>query len=341
MATATACDNASDVESTSDYDDVHDTSWQPDFDELEDDGAPVTDVSNSSDRVSNFLLIGFHCLMRLLTKCMECGSECHVIRKVHCGFQLHLTLLCSRNREIEWKSCETVRQRATLNVIVPAAAVLCGLTFTPLQHFFQCMDLMSISLDTYFRVQRRLICPIVRHRWEQMMCEILVLLQDDVEPVIAADGQFDSSGHCAKYCTVMFVHMNTGLVCGLRTVQVSMCSSSAAMEQLAFTQLLNWIEDHHVVPHLICTDRHSGIRKFMSKQRPHIIHEFDAWHMAKSLLKALSKACHKSVEVQRQLGPWVKSIVAHLWYCSAKCDRSHGMVSMFVGITNHVVNVHK
>ena len=60
MATATACDNASDVESTSDYDDVHDTSWKPDFDELEDDGAPVTDVSNSSDRVSNFLLIGFH-----------------------------------------------------------------------------------------------------------------------------------------------------------------------------------------------------------------------------------------------------------------------------------------
>ena len=221
MATATACDNASDVESTSDYDDVHDTSWQPDFDELEDDGAPVTDVSNSSDRVSNFLLIGFHCLMRLLTKCMECGSECHVIRKVHCGFQLHLTLLCSRNHEIEWKSCETVRQRATLNVIVPAAAVLCGLTFTPLQHFFQCMDLMSISLDTYFRVQRRLICPIVRHSLGTKWCvRFWCFYRTTLKPVIAADGQFDSPGHCAKY-----VHSHVCAHVHRSFVRVANCAS--------------------------------------------------------------------------------------------------------------------
>ena len=65
-----------------------------------------------------------------------------------------------------------------------------------------------------------------------------MLLQEDTELAIAADGQFDSPGHSAKYCTVMFIHVKSGLVCGLRTVQVSMCKSSAAMELLAFTQLL-------------------------------------------------------------------------------------------------------
>ena len=53
---------------------------------------------------------------------------------------------------------------------------------------------------------------------------------------------------------------------------------------------------------------------------PHISHQFDVWHFAKSIKKRLSKLAKK--KDKKELNDWIKSIINHFWWCSASCDNN-------------------
>jgi hypothetical protein len=52
----------------------------------------------------------------------------------------------------------------------------------------------------------------------------------------------------------------------------------------------------------------------MKKQYPEIEHQFDVWHLANSVCK---KLLAKSKLRGADLGPWIKAICNHLWWCSS------------------------
>ena len=68
------------------------------------------------------------------------------------------------------------------------------------------------------------------------------------------------------------------------------------------------------------TDRHPQITALMKKEYPAINHQFDIWHLAKSLSKKLRHASSK--KEWQDLGLWKKSIINHLWWCSQTCGNS-------------------
>lgn len=77
----------------------------------------------------------------------------------------------------------------------------------------------------------------------------------------------------------------------------------------------------------------------MDKNHSHIKHQYDVWHLAKSVVKKLNnKARLKGYE---ELAPWIQSISNHLWWCAATCEGSVQLLrDKWLSILHHVVNKH-
>lgn len=64
------------------------------------------------------------------------------------------------------------------------------------------------------------------------------------------------------------------------------------------------------------TDRHKGIRKYIRTQHPKIMHEFDIWHLSKSLMKRFRPLEKKYLDAFL----WKSSINNHLWWSAQTCE---------------------
>ena len=58
----------------------------------------------------------------------------------------------------------------------------------------------------------------------------------------------------------------------------------------------------------------------MKNKFPEICHQFDVWHLAKSVSKKLV-AASKRKDCQ-DLGQWIKAITNHFWWCADTCNGS-------------------
>jgi len=67
---------------------------------------------------------------------------------------------------------------------------------------------------------------------------------------------------------------------------------------------------------LLLTDRHVGIRHLLKTCYTEITHEFDLWHLSKSLMKKFKTINKKYEEVLA----WKQSISNHLWWSAQTCS---------------------
>ena len=76
------------------------------------------------------------------------------------------------------------------------------------------------------------------------------------------------------------------------------------MEKIGFVELLERMEKTYGFKiRSLTTDCHLQIRAFLEKVRPDIIHQFDIWHVSKSINKKLSR---KKVSEMRKIGQMVQ-----------------------------------
>ena len=74
----------------------------------------------------------------------------------------------------------------------------------------------------------------------------------------------------------------------------------------------------------VATDRHVSITALMGngpKGEPRykdIDHQYDVWHLAKSVKKRLRAAAKK--KGCEKLEMWMQSLSNHLWWCAASCE---------------------
>ena len=71
---------------------------------------------------------------------------------------------------------------------------------------------------------------------------------------------------------------------------------------------------------VLVTDRHPQISCIMKKDFLSINHQYDIWHLSKSLLKKLKIAASK--KDCEELGLWRQSIINHLWWSAETCSGS-------------------
>ena len=87
----------------------------------------------------------------------------------------------------------------------------------------------------------------------------------------------------------------------------------------------------------LATDRHTTITAEMRKKYPHIIHQYDVWHLSKWVTKKLTKKAKK--KGNEPLFKWIKCVSNHLWWCSQTYGgNAEDLQERWVSILNHVVN---
>lgn len=92
----------------------------------------------------------------------------------------------------------------------------------------------------------------------------------------------------------------------------------------------------------LATDRQVQIRSFLKKEHPDIKHQFDVWHLAKSICKKLLVASKK--KGCEDLAPWIRSVNNHIWYCACQCRGGPDLlVEMWRSLEHHtsICNVHE
>ncbi|XP_064464730.1 uncharacterized protein LOC135400449 [Ornithodoros turicata] len=115
--------------------------------------------------------------------------------------------------------------------------------------------------------------------------------------------------------------------------------ASVQMEKEGLIKSLAFLKEQGIKVKSFTTDRHPAIRKHMQVHEPDITHNFDIWHISKSVKKKLTSVS-KSASC-RSLQGWIQGTSNHLYWC-ARAGGGNGQMAVdaWLSIQNHVINVH-
>ncbi|VDI71513.1 Hypothetical predicted protein [Mytilus galloprovincialis] len=206
------------------------------------------------------------------------------------------------------------------NLRVSAATLFSGQTFTHLSQFSEFLNMKFISHTTFKKIQRDCLKPVVKHTWSLLQKVELDKIKQGTSFRLAGDGRCDSPGLSDKYCTYSLLDIETQHVVMFVVVEVTETGSSSKMKIEGFRTCMTYLLDQRFTIDVLATDRHVQIRSIMKKRFSNVDHQFDVWHLCKSLKKKLTgKAKAKGCD-HEDLNVWIKAICNHLWWCASNCE---------------------
>ena len=159
------------------------------------------------------------------------------------------------------------------------------------------------SERNYNYTQKKYLFPTVNKKIVDHQAEVLREIQN-TEVVAGGDARCDSSGHSAKYGTYSIVDTESPKVLDFSLLQVAKLKSSNAMEVEGLKLCFDHLDGQNVKIAKLATDRHVQERAHMKKERPNIKHNFDVWHVAKSVQNELRKKA-QTIVTCAALKPWI------------------------------------
>ena len=91
---------------------------------------------------------------------------------------------------------------------------------------------------------------------------------------------------------------------------------------------------------VVATDHHVSIKSDMKCIYPDVDHQFDEWHLVKSVTKKLTEKAKK--KDCSDLFPWIKSVSNHLWWCADTCNGDKELLrEKWISIVHHTVKIHQ
>ena len=129
----------------------------------------------------------------------------------------------------------------------------------------------------------------------------------------------------------------TNKIAATELVHVSEAGSSVACEKTSF-MCLNKLEQEKFQVDLIATDRCPSIAKYM-RQCKKEKHDFDLWHVTKSVKKKLFKKMKR--KNCAELADWTKATTNHLWWSAKTCGGDERKLKeSWLSLKYHTVNKH-
>ena len=105
-------------------------------------------------------------------------------------------------------------------MLVSAAFVLNGHGFEAIKSVSSTLKMPSVGNGTFYRNVRKWIYPSINRKFSAMQVRVLTHVKQLVGKLtISGDGQFDSPGHCAKYCSYTIIENTTGYVIDFHVVE--------------------------------------------------------------------------------------------------------------------------
>ena len=289
---------------------------------------------DSKDRM---FLVYESCLDELFHTCQKCGKQLSEIEKIIQGGNIKVKTTCIEHCTYTWSAQPILRGMAAGNLLTASAILFSGFTYARYAQFANLLKLQTIAERTFYEVQKDLLWPVVQEAWK-IHKESLHRELRGTDLKFAGDGRCDSPGHTAKYGTYSLKDCATDKLVEFAVIQKSEVKNSSVMEKEGLLRCLDSLKESNLKIAQIATDRHPQICAYFDRQTE-IIHQFDLWHVAKSISKKLSaKARSKNTE---KLATWIRSVVNHLWWSCASCEGSVEMLrDMWNSTLHHVVNVH-
>ncbi|XP_033096850.1 uncharacterized protein LOC117101089 [Anneissia japonica] len=132
----------------------------------------------------------------------------------------------------------------------------------------------------------------------------------------------------------------TGMIFDFELIQVSEVKNSNAMEKEGLIRTINRLIDFGCVIDTIATDRHVQIKCLMRDTYEDIKHQYDVWHVAKSIRKKLAEKGR--TKATAELIGWIQCISNHLWNCSQHCEGSASILKeRWLSLLHHITGEHE
>jgi hypothetical protein len=165
--------------------------------------------------------------------------------------------------------------------------IIIGSSYTTMQNVAKCLKLKFISHTTYYKIINEYVAPVIHDTWNNERDEYIGTLQENqnYDFRLCGDGQFDSPGHCAKYLCYTLMEVNTNKIVDFVLLQKKIVTGD--LEKQACNMVLGRLIEDNVSVKMLVTDRHRGIGLLMRTNYKDIVHEYDVWHLAKSLAKKI------------------------------------------------------
>ena len=277
-------------------------------------------------------------LFKLFKRCPDCGADVIKEEQSTQGTQLFVTRICKNGHKNFWSSQPMIEGMAAGNLLLSSSILLSGSTYTKVASLADILKLKFFSERTFYSIQDKYLFPVINEFWHQEQNSVFSALGDK-DLWLSGDGRCDSPGHNAKYDTNTMIDQQTDKIVDFHVVQVTEVNNSNAMEREGFKRCMNHIQDHGGQIEVVATDRHVGIRADMKRNFPEIDHQFDVWHLTKTITKKLTEKSKK--KDCGDLSPWIKSISNHLWWCAETCEGNKELLrEKWISIVHHTADIH-
>ncbi|XP_076128204.1 uncharacterized protein LOC143109377 [Alosa pseudoharengus] len=326
--------------------DPKDTSFVPLSDTTS--SSPSSDSVSSSGSTNGWAgrkwLVDEAKLMELFRTCAQCGVAIEEKRVATRASQIRIHWTCLKGHTGEWASCTDQRNMGRNNLLACAATFFTGATYSDIKDWADLINLQLPGKTQFYAIQSKYLIPVINHAYkgqQQKILERISQLSASGEKLeMCGDARCDSPGYSCKYSTYSFQDDATKEILHFELVQVTEASSSVAMEAMGFQRGLNHLLDLGLDIGVMATDRSPSIRKLMRESYGNIRHEYDPWHVNKSLKKKLVSVSNK--KNYRELRPWLRSISNHLYWA---CNSSHGdeqeCVRRWTSVLHHIRGIHR
>ena len=263
------------------------------------------------------------------------------------GMLLHVKVTClNGHASYDWESMPRVGDMPAGHLIGSAALLFSGNQFASLCAMAEFMNLAFISKSCYYSIQKTYLVPVVMSFWQEeqeaITDDILHRVDAGETIKIAGDGQCDSPGFSAKYCTYSLMDQKSGKIVTFNVKQVSECTSSVAMETDAFVDCISFMAEKGIYIDVFSSDRHRSVGAAIKRELSQLIgdHQYDIFHISKSFQKDLARrAKAKGCEALKH---WAPGMNLHLWWACATCDGDADMlVEKFKASVFHASGCHE
>ncbi len=281
-------------------------------------------------------------LDKLFTTCLRpgCHSPITKLTKLTTGSMLSVTTTCSHYHTDTWHSQPSVRRMPAGNLLLSAAILLSGSTYTKTHRFTDLLCMPILCESEFDNIQNTYLFPTVNDYWTMHQDAILSVLAPD-ELRVGGDARSDSPGFSAKYTSYTIMDLKTSLILDQQlVVKTETANNSVAMEKEGLDRCLQFLDSRKIKIHTLATDRHVGVQSLLKEEYPKINHQFDVWHVKKNVCKKLHKKAQKKGATE--LLDWENCIGNHLYWCASTCGGNAKLLrEKWLSCVHHVVDCHE
>jgi len=204
-------DNISDIEENVSFTD-NDFYDDPDFECENEEEDYTEEFDNVENTDIKYCLVFINSLLTLFTICNICKSKIINKKWYAIGATKCVRSECSEGHSSKWFSQPVKKQFSKGHLHIATSILLSGTLFTTFKVFYSSLKLVMFSRATYDKIMNKYSYRLIEKIWEKKRTEQMNYVKESGQLWIAGDGQYDSPGFCAKYCTYTFMDINSGCI---------------------------------------------------------------------------------------------------------------------------------